>query len=218
MLSIEECLGRGVISRVLNRADDVLVTSAAADVAFKRVADFVLRWVRIALKERGGRHNHAGGAESTLKTVLFPKSFLDRVQIGFRAETLNRDDFATIGLNRKHRAAFDRRAVQMNDTGAARTRVAADVRSGQSEILAQEMDKQRSRFNRGGMQLAVDGHQNRNRGRGGHWISHCFTVSFFRLFRANAAAAIDTCPGENPRCAAGSAMEAAVATKILSAN
>ena len=41
-------------------------------------------------------------------------------------------------------AGLDRRAVDVDDAGAALRRVAADVRAGQAEVVAQELDEQRA--------------------------------------------------------------------------
>ncbi len=50
----------------------------------------------------------------------------------------------------EHRAGFDGAAVHMDDAGAALAGVAADMRAGQVQMLAQEIDEQRAVFDFGG--------------------------------------------------------------------
>ena len=50
-------------------------------------------------------------------------------------------------------------AVDMHDAGAALAGVAADVRAGQAQVLAQELHEQRARLDVGCDRFAVDGHR-----------------------------------------------------------
>src|SRR4029079_2536323 len=60
------------------------------------------------------------------------------------------------------RARLDRAAVDVHRASAALRGVAADVRSGQLQLLAQELDEQRARIDRPADGLAVDGEGNGN--------------------------------------------------------
>ena len=55
-------------------------------------------------------------------------------------------DLAAVGLDREHRARLHGAAVEMDGAGAALAGVAADVRAGQVEVLAQGLDEQPSRL------------------------------------------------------------------------
>ena len=59
------------------------------------------------------------------------------------------------GLRGQHGAGLHRLAVDMDDAGAALRGVAADMGAGQAEILAQEMDEQRSVLDIGRHSFAV---------------------------------------------------------------
>ena len=63
----------------------------------------------------------------------------------------------------EHRAGLHRAAVQMHDAGAALAGVAADMRAGEAQVLAQELHQQRARIDVGGDGLAVHRHAD-----GGH--------------------------------------------------
>ena len=71
---------------------------------------------------------------------------LHRMQLGAVGQALDGHDRRPRGLRGEHRAGLHRLAVDMHDAGAALRRVAADMRPGQAEILAQEMNQQRAVF------------------------------------------------------------------------
>ena len=52
---------------------------------------------------------------------------------------------APFDLRREHVARLDRAAVDEHRAGAALRGVAADVRAGEGELVAQEIDEQRAR-------------------------------------------------------------------------
>ena len=56
------------------------------------------------------------------------------------------EHFAAIRLHREHGARFHRPAIEQHGAGAAVTGVAADVRAGQVQVLAQEFHQQQARF------------------------------------------------------------------------
>ena len=61
-------------------------------------------------------------------------------------EALDGHDLGAVGLDREHRAGLDRPAVDVDGAGAALAGVAADVRAGQVEVLAQRLDEEASRL------------------------------------------------------------------------
>ncbi len=79
-----------------------------------------------------------------------------------RADALDRGDRCAIGLRGEDGAALDRLAVQVNGAGAARARVAADMRAGQSQRLAKKMDEQLAGLDLGVVLDPVDRDINRN--------------------------------------------------------
>ena len=90
--------------------------------------------------------------------MLRPEPFLERVERAVRGlHPLDRRDARAVGLDREHRAALDRLAVDRDGAGAALARVAADVGAGQLEVLAQELDEHPSRLDVPLPRLAIDG-------------------------------------------------------------
>ena len=70
---------------------------------------------------------------------------------------LDRLDLGAVGLDGEHRAGLGALAVDVDRARAAVARVAADVRAGQPEDVAQQMDEQEPRLDVGLAGLAVDG-------------------------------------------------------------
>src|SRR6185436_19495245 len=75
---------------------------------------------------------------------------------------LDRRHFAALHLRGEDRARLDRPAVDVDRARAALRGVAADVRSGQQKLLAQELHEERPRIDRPADGLAVDGEGNGN--------------------------------------------------------
>ena len=145
-------LGRGG----LNRLHNVLVTGAAAEIAGDAVPDLLLRRVRVLLEEAVGAGDHPGRAEAALQAMMLAKGVLQRMQRAVRLRhALDRKDFGAVRLHGKHRARLHRLAVEIDRAGAAMGRLAADVRAGQLELFAQEMDQKRARLDQRLDRLAV---------------------------------------------------------------
>src|SRR5438309_10877843 len=143
---------------VVDRLDDVHVAGAAAEVSRDRLAYLQLRRFRVRREEGDRGHHHSGRAEAALQPVLLMEAFLDRMELAILLEPLDSRDRSLIGLNREHRARLHRAAVHENGARAAVGRIAADVRAGHPEVLAEEVDEKRARLDFDVVRDAVDGH------------------------------------------------------------
>ena len=141
----------------LHGSHNVLIAGAAAEVAVDpaRISSSLGTDCRSRRSTRG--HDHARRAESTLQAVLFPEGVLDRVKLAVRGEALDRVTLRAVGLHGEDGARLHRRAVQEDGAGAALARVAADVRAGETERVAQEMDEQQAGLDLALVNGAVDG-------------------------------------------------------------
>src|SRR5918995_6834033 len=155
-------VGVHFLGGVLHGLDDVLVPSAAAHIAFELMPDVALGGVRVPLEKRHRRHDHARGAIATLQAVFLPETFLYGVVLAILRQTFDGQDVGTVGLNGIERAALDALAIDMDDTGAALARIAADVRAGESELIAQVMNEEEPRLNHGLLLEAVDTKRDRD--------------------------------------------------------
>ena len=86
--------------------------------------------------------NHSRRTEAALQAVAVFERRLHWMQRAVLRESFNGGDFRALGLYREDVAGFDRAAVQVDRAGAALSRVAADVRACQAELVAQILDKQ----------------------------------------------------------------------------
>src|ERR1051326_4260457 len=135
---------------LLDRLDDVLVPGAAAEVALEAVPDLLLRQlVAVRGDERGRRHNHARRAEAALKGMPLPERLLHRVQLAVVGETFDRRNGASVGLDGENGARLHGEPVEVHGARAALRGVAGELRTRESELVAQEVDEQ-------GAKLACD--------------------------------------------------------------
>src|SRR2546427_11631526 len=142
--------------RVVDRLHDVHVTGAAAEIPRDRLADLQLRRLLVLLEQGDGGHHHSGSAEAALQPVLLVEAFLDRMELPVLLEPLDGRDRPLIGLHGEHRARLHRAAVEEHRAGAAVGGIAADVRAGHPEVLAEEMDKERARLDVDVVRRSVD--------------------------------------------------------------
>jgi hypothetical protein len=73
------------------------------------------------------------------------EALLDRIQLAVALEALDGHDLAAVGLHGQDGARLDGHAVEQHRARAAVRGVAADVRAGQPQVLAQEVDEQQPR-------------------------------------------------------------------------
>src|SRR5919109_5535986 len=131
--------------RRVDGLDDVLVAGAAAEVALEPAPDLVIgEPVAVRAEELGAGHDHPRRAEAALERVVLPERLLERMELAASRETLDRRDLAAVGLDGEHGAGLHRVPVEVDRAGAAERRVAADLRAREAEVVAEEVDEQRS--------------------------------------------------------------------------
>lgn len=89
--------------------------------------------------------------------MVLVERLLERMEFAVLGKPFNRQQIGTIGLYRQHNAGTHRFAVELDGTGAAHTVFAANMRTGQSEILAQKIRQQLARLTSCFAARAVDG-------------------------------------------------------------
>src|SRR5205814_1783944 len=97
------------------------------------------------------------GAITALQPVMFAKRLLQRMQAAVAAnQPLYRDDIGTLGLYCKYSARLHRFPVHVDGASPAMTGVAPDMRAGDPELLAQQVDQQHARLGQGFDLFLVD--------------------------------------------------------------
>ena len=106
----------------------------------------------------GDRGEEAGRAEAALQPVALAERLLHRVHVRpARAEPLDRGHLVAVDRHREQQAGPHRLAVEQHRAGAADAVLAADVRAGQPQVVAQEVGQQPARRHAGVARHAVDG-------------------------------------------------------------
>src|SRR2546425_4450772 len=95
-----------------DRADDPRMGPAATEVAGERLLDLAFGWIRLAVEERLGGHDHAVDAVAALHGLLLDESFLERVRFVRGAEPFERGDLLADSPRHRRGARPDRVAVQ----------------------------------------------------------------------------------------------------------
>ena len=140
----------------LHRFDDVLIAGAAAQIAGQRLAD--LRFVRRRrlVEKRLHGHQDAGRAVAALQAVAIAHRLLQRMQMfAVGREPLDGRDRVAVGLRREHQAGAHGSAVEDHRAGAADAVLAADMRAGEQQIVAQEIAEQQPRLDAAPVRRAV---------------------------------------------------------------
>src|SRR6266516_1059628 len=142
----------------LDRPHDVLVARAPAYLAGQRLPDLRGRRVRVVIEQPAGGQHHARRAEPALELVAAGGTLMDRVEPAVPFQAFHREHPPAVGHGREHRARLHRQLVHPDHAGAAVRGVAAPVRAGEPELIAQEVDQQQPRLDLTGERDIVDGH------------------------------------------------------------
>src|SRR2546422_1355618 len=115
-------------------------------------------------QERDERHENARRAEAALQPVSLAERGLKRMQRVARgvSEALHRLDLVAVRLDGEHEAGADRLAVQQDGAGAAHPVLTSDVRSGEAQLVAQEVGEEQPRLHRALVAHAIDGDHQRH--------------------------------------------------------
>src|SRR5918995_323370 len=119
--------------------------------------DLLLARVRMLLEQAHCREHHARRAIAALEAVVDVEGLLNGMEPTVLRQALDRPHLVPVGLDGEDGARLDRLAVEEDGAGAARGRVAPDRRSGQAELLPQEVDEELARLDLHFRSAVVDG-------------------------------------------------------------
>src|SRR5262249_53559782 len=132
--------------RSQHRFDVVVVVRAAAQVARHSGTNFICARVRVSQKKPPGAHELPGRAKTALRAVMLDERLLQRIEPAVLCETLDGLHRPAIGPHSEVAARVNGPAVQQNRAGAAFATVAANLCSGQAEVIAQKFNQRPSIF------------------------------------------------------------------------
>ena len=122
-------------SRCQYRAHNLVVARAAAKIARERETNFLLRWIRIVLKQRLCRYNEARSAEAALQGSMLDKCFLHRMEFSFPANPFDCCDFGSICFDSENETRVNRCAVKFHCAASAVAVAAALLGAGKTNSV-----------------------------------------------------------------------------------
>src|SRR2546422_1167677 len=141
--------------RQLHRLIDLDVAGAAAEVAGERVLDFVSGRPGIGFEERFGSEQKGGRAVAALRGAQVGERLLQGMQLAALRHRFDGSHGVAGARETQHQARQDRRSIQQHGARAALTQLAAVLRSGESQILAQYLEQRLMRRERYFLALTI---------------------------------------------------------------
>ena len=104
------------------------------------IADFFFGRIGIVAQQLDQRRQNARRAEAALQAVIVAERLLQRMQrVGIGRDAFDGHDLVAVGLHREHQAGARRIAVEQDGAGAAHAVLAAEMRAGEAQPMAQEI-------------------------------------------------------------------------------
>ena len=158
----EAFMPRRFIQHLPHSGDDVRVGGTAAQIAAHPLADFLVcqrrgvdRLSNVSRDVTGqprvhlpngadGREDLSRRAVAALKAIAVQEGGLHRVKLVACGEAFNRDDVLALAGRRERQTRQDTLAVDDDRAGAARTLIAALLRPGQAEYVAERVEQRQA--------------------------------------------------------------------------
>jgi hypothetical protein len=126
------------------------------------LANLILARAGVFIEEGYRGQHQSRGAEAALDCAFFHERFLNRMKAASTsAESLNCEDLLALSFNGKIEARVDGFTVQEDGASAALAFLAGALGSGQTEILAKNVQQSAPRWNGKIVRLAIDPQGNR---------------------------------------------------------
>src|SRR5690242_20770873 len=120
----------------------LVVAGAAAEIAAQRLLDFRLGRMRVGGQQIFHRHDEAGGAVAALGAAPVTISLLNGGQAAVFAHPFHGGDLLLLAAGGQQRAGKHRDTLHLHRAGAAGGVVAAALRPGEAQVLAQHVEQQ----------------------------------------------------------------------------
>ena len=142
MLGIVGGIGGGQLGhRFRDTLEDRCVSGATTQVAGELLFDLRCRRGRVVRQQALHRHEESRCAESTLECVALPHRLLDEPQFITVAQRLDGLDVRSLRLHRQHQAGPDGLTVDRHRARTTHTVLAAEMRAGEPEVIAQQLSQ-----------------------------------------------------------------------------
>src|SRR3974390_734775 len=122
----------------LNGANNIVIAGAAANIAVQLLANRrLVEVVPVASNHIDGGHNHARRAEAALEPVLLMKSSLHRMKFVAVRQAFEGRPRCSVILDGERGTGLNANPVDVNGAGTALAGIAADMRTGEPQMLTQ---------------------------------------------------------------------------------
>lgn len=111
----------------------------------------------MALKQVLGGEDHAWGADAALGATLFEKALLDGSEAAFDRDAFDGGEICPFDLKGRDEAGIDEVSVEQDGAGPALAFAAALLGSGETEILAKDVEETLHGRHGDGPEIAVYG-------------------------------------------------------------
>src|ERR1700680_1969218 len=130
--------------------------------------------MRVVREQSFGAHELPGCAKAALRAVMFYERLLKRIELLAMGKTFDGQDLTPVGPDRQIAAGVNGLAVQKHCTGSAFATVATDLRTRQSDMIAEQFGESPTIFHVQSMLSAIHHESNRRAGHTGcniigHW-------------------------------------------------
>ena len=133
-------------TRLKSRFNDRDVSSAAADIAGKNVANSFFACVRLGCQKRVNRRQHAGRTEATLEAMVLFECRLEGRQSFLLGQAFDRRDRDVLRLDGEHQTGSHRFAVNQHSAGAADSMLASHMGASQATGISQAVSEGLARW------------------------------------------------------------------------
>src|SRR5262245_29436305 len=135
-------------ARIEHRLDDRHVSGAAAEISRQHFTHAIGVAIRLFAEQGMCRRDHAGCAEPALQGMMLAKARLQGRETFILREPLDGDNFAALRLHCQQQTAAHGLAVEEHRAGTANPMLAADMRAGQPQLMAQAIGERQARLDR----------------------------------------------------------------------
>src|SRR5256885_10051335 len=146
-----------LVSGLLDRLDDAVVRTAAAEVTAHPFADLVRRLRMSLFEQRDAGHDLPRSAVATLQPVVLDHRALQWVHHAVLGDSLDRCDLLAFAAGGQRQAAEHTPPVDMDGACATGALVTSLLRPGQAKALAQDVEQALTRIEDQRVTTAVDG-------------------------------------------------------------
>src|SRR2546428_8138183 len=139
-----------------DRLENLHVPRTTTEISRETVANVCLARLRMFLEQTNGGHHHSRRADAALCSAAFDESLLYRMQLISSRDSFDRLNLCAVNLRDRHQTAINNLTINHHRASATFTFAATFFRSGQLQLLAQNIEQSLHRIGVKGLRLCVN--------------------------------------------------------------